>query len=66
MKIKIINELNKDPVLIVFDNDKNNKFCVAKDQLLGNTNLIAEQLREYARELVNYRTEKSERQKANE
>ncbi|MCV3330433.1 hypothetical protein [Pediococcus pentosaceus] len=61
MKIKIINELNKDPVLIVFDNDKNNKFRVAKDQLLGNTNLIAEQLRECARELVNYRTEKSER-----
>ena len=58
MKIKIINELNKDPVLIVFDNDKNNKFLVAKDQLLGNTNLIAEQLRECARELVNYRTEK--------
>lgn len=61
MKIKIINELNKDPVLIVFDNDKSNKFHVAKDQLLGNTNLIAEQLRECARELVNYRTEKSER-----
>jgi len=37
MKIKIINELNKNPVLIVFDNDKNSnsKFCVAKDQLLG-------------------------------
>lgn len=66
MKIKIINELNKDPVLIVFDNDKNNKFRVAKDQLLGNTNLIAEQLRECARELVNYRTEKSERQKTND
>lgn len=61
MKIKIINELNKNPVLIVFDNDKSNKFRVAKDQLLGNTNLIAEQLRECARELVNYRTEKSER-----
>lgn len=61
MKIKIINELNKDPILIVFDNDKNSKFCIAKDQLLGDTNLIAEQLRECARELVNYRTENSGR-----
>lgn len=61
MKIQVINDLNKDPVLIVFDNDKSDKFRVAKDQLLGNTNLIAEQLRECARELVNYRTEKSER-----
>ncbi|WP_338843019.1 hypothetical protein WEU39_06505 [Pediococcus pentosaceus] len=61
MKIQVINDLNKDPVLIVFDNDKSDKFRVAKDQLLGNTNLIAEQLMECARELVNYRTEKSER-----
>ena len=61
MKIQVINELNNDPVLIVFDNDKTKNFSVAKDQLLGDTNLIAEQLRECARELVNYRTEKSER-----
>lgn len=61
MKIQIINELNNDPVLIIFDNAKTKKFSVAKDQLLGDTNLIAEQLRECARELVNYRTEKSER-----
>ncbi|KGB13882.1 MULTISPECIES: hypothetical protein [Lactobacillaceae] len=61
MKIQVINELNNDPVLIIFDNDKTGKFSVAKDQLLGGTNLIAEQLRECARELVNYRTEKSER-----
>lgn len=61
MKIQVINELNNDPVLIIFDNAKANKFSVAKDQLLGDTNLIAEQLRECARELVNYRTEKSER-----
>lgn len=63
MKIQVINESNNDPVLIIFDNAKTkaNKFSVAKDQLLGDTNLIAEQLRECARELVNYRTEKSER-----
>ncbi|BAP85975.1 hypothetical protein LOOC260_114390 [Paucilactobacillus hokkaidonensis JCM 18461] len=63
MKIQVINELNNDPVLIIFDNakTKTNKFSIAKDQLLGDTNLIAEQLRECARELVNYRTEKSER-----
>ena len=63
MKIQVINELNNDPVLIIFDNVKTkaNKFSVAKDQLRGDTNLIAEQLRECARELVNYRTEKSER-----
>lgn len=61
MKIQIINELNNDHVLIIFDNAKTKKFSVVKDQLLGDTNLIAEQLRECARELVNYRTEKSER-----
>jgi len=61
MKIQIINELNNDPVLIIFDNAKTKKFSVVKDQLLGDTNLIAEQLRECARELINYRTEKSER-----
>jgi len=61
MKIQVINELNDDPVLIIFSNTKTNKFSVAKDQLLGDTNFIAEQLRECARELVNYRTEKSER-----
>ncbi|MGY1577031.1 hypothetical protein ACW5BZ_08095 [Pediococcus pentosaceus] len=56
MEIKIINNLNSDPVLIVFDNDKSDKFRVAKDQLLGNTNLIAEQLMECARELIRNRT----------
>ena len=61
MKIQVINELNNDPVLIIFDNAKTNNFSVVKDQLLGDTNLIAEQLRKCARELVNYRTEKSER-----
>ena len=61
MKIQIINELNNDPVLIIFDNAKTKKISVVKDQLLGDTNLIAEQLRECARELINYRTEKSER-----
>jgi len=49
MKIQIINELNNDPVLIIFDNAKTKKFSVVKDQLLGDTNLIAEQLRECAR-----------------
>lgn len=61
MKIQVINELNNDPVLIIFDNAKTNKLSVVKDQLRGDTNLIAEQLRECASELVNYRTEKDER-----
>lgn len=58
MKIQVINELNNDPVLIIFDNSKTNGFSVTKDQLLGDTNLLAAQLKECARELVNYRTEK--------
>lgn len=57
MKIQVINESNNDPVLIIFENAKTKGFSVVKDQLLGNTNLLAEQLRECARELVNYRTE---------
>jgi hypothetical protein len=61
VKIQVINELNNDPVLIIFDNAKTNKLSVVKDQLRGDTNLIAEQLRECASELVNYRTEKDER-----
>ncbi|KRN94566.1 hypothetical protein [Pediococcus stilesii] len=56
MEIKIINNLNSDPVLITFNNDKDNKFRVTKDQLLGDTNIIASQLMECARELIRNRT----------
>lgn len=56
MEIKIINNLNSDPVLITFNNGKDNKFRVTKDQLLGDTNIIASQLMECARELIRNRT----------
>jgi hypothetical protein len=56
MEIKIINNLNSDPVLITFNNGKDNKFRVTKDQLRGDTNIIASQLMECARELIRNRT----------
>lgn len=56
MEIKIINNLNSDPVLITFNNDKGRKFRVTKDQLRGDTNIIASQLMECARELIRNRT----------
>jgi len=56
MEIKIINNLNSNPVLITFNNSKDNKFRVTKDQLRGDTNIIASQLMECARELIRNRT----------
>ena len=56
MEIKIINSLNSDPVLITFNNEKDGEFCVTKDQMLGDTNIIASQLMECARELIRDRT----------
>ncbi|MCT3032744.1 hypothetical protein [Pediococcus pentosaceus] len=56
MEIKIINNLNSDPVLITFNNGKDHKFRVTKDQLQGDTNIIASQLMECARELIRNRT----------
>ncbi|WP_440964333.1 hypothetical protein [Pediococcus pentosaceus] len=56
MEIKIINNLNSDPILITFNNDKDHKFRVTKDQLRGDTNIIASQLMECARELIRNRT----------
>ena len=56
MEIKIINNLNSDPVLITFNNDKDHNFRVTKDQLRGDTNIIASQLMECARELIRNRT----------
>lgn len=56
MEIKIINNLNSDPVLITFNNDKGRKFRVTKDQLRGDTNIIASQLMECAHELIRNRT----------
>lgn len=56
MEIKIINNLNSDPVLITFNNGKDDKFRVTKDQLRGDTNIIASQLMECARELIRNRT----------